>query len=286
MKRFYRMVGLDIRQGIISAYLKYMVVLIISFAFTQNYYVKIENYIANGKVVGEVTFFDILIWFFKGMKEYIPTSNKPFEIPVDFLLLNIILAIIIGNYPMKDINGYGRSILVRSDTRLSWWLSKCIWNVLSVITFYTVIYVGIIGTYVAHGGLENGIKLLFNADLMKAVFQVDLDNVNSYVLMITTIVLPIITSIAISMLQMTIAFYLNSIVSYVIIIAMYIFSAFYMKWFMMGNYIMMYRNESINQKGMNLSISLIVDAGVVLISIVSGYLYFRRYDVLEKNNDI
>ena len=286
MKRFYRMVGLDIRQGIISAYLKYMVVLIISFAFTQNYYVKIENYIANGKVVGEVTFFDILIWFFKGMKEYIPTSNKPFEIPVDFLLLNIILAIIIGNYPMKDINGYGRSILVRSDTRLSWWFSKCIWNILSVITFYATIYIGIIVVYVAHGGLSSGIEYMLNADLMKAIFQVELGTINSRGLMISIIVLPIITSIAISMLQMTLAFYLNPIVSYVIIIAMYIFSAFYMKWFMIGNYLMMYRNEFVNQKGMHLGISLIVDVGVATISIVAGYIFFRRYDVLEKNNDI
>ena len=119
MKRFYRMVRADIKQGIISEYLKYMVVLIISFIFTQNYYAKIENYISKGKVVGDATIFDLFLYFFKGMKEYIPASNNPFEIPVDFLLLNILLAIIIGNYPMKDINGYGRSVLVRSDTRLS-----------------------------------------------------------------------------------------------------------------------------------------------------------------------
>lgn len=59
-----------------------------------------------------------------------------------------------------------------------------------------------------------------------------------------------------------------------------------MKWFMMGNYLMMYRNEFINQKGMNLGIALMVDAGVMIISIVAGYLYFRRYDVLDKDNDI
>ena len=286
MKRFYRMVRSDISQGIFCGYLKYIVVFIISLIFTQNYFAKIENYIANGKIAGGVSIFDLLIYFFKGMKEYIPASNKSFEIPVEFLLLNILLAIIIGNYPMKDINGYGRTVLVRSYTRLSWWFSKCIWNVLSVITFYVAIYIGIIVIYAAHGGLSNGIRCMLNADLMSVIFGVDLGNVNNSVLMITIIVLPIISSIAISMLQMTLAFYLNPIVSYVIIIAMYIFSAFYMKWFMMGNFMMMYRNEFINHKGMHLGISLIVDAGVAIISIVAGYLYFRRYDVLDRDNDI
>jgi len=263
-----------------------MGVLIISIVFTQNYYAKVENYIAKGKVVGDVTIFDLFIYFFKGMKEYIPSSDNPFEIPIDFLLLNIFLAIIIGNYPLKDISGYGRSVLVRSDTRLSWWFSKCIWNVLSVITFYATIYIGIIVMYVAHGGLRNGIKFMLNADLTKVIFGGDLGNVNSNIVMISIIVLPIITSIALSMLQMTLAFYINPIVSYVIIIAIYIFSAFHMKWFMMGNYLMMYRNEFINIRGVHLGISLIVDAGVIAISTVAGYLYFRSYDVLDKDNDI
>ena len=55
---------------------------------------------------------------------------------------------------------------------------------------------------------------------------------------------------------------------------------------MMEKFLMMYRNEFINQKGMHLDISLIVDGGIITISIVAGYLYFRRYDVLDKDNDI
>jgi len=286
MKRFNRMVRADIRQGIFGAYLKYILVFIISLTFTENFFAKVGNYVIKGKIAGKLTIFDTVLYFFKGMQEYIPASHKPFEVPVDFLLLNILLAIIIGNYPMKDINGYGRSVLVRSDTRISWWLCKCIWNVLSVITYYVAIYIGIIVMYVGNRGLSNGIDFRLNADLMKVVFGVDLGTVNSSMLIITILLLPIITSIAISLLQMTLAFYLNPIVSFVIVIAIYIFSAFYMKWFMMGNYLMMYRNEFINQKGMHLGISLIVDAGVATISIVAGYLYFRRYDVLEKNNDI
>jgi len=202
MKRFYRMVQADIRQGILSAYLKYMIVLIVSIVFTQNYYAKVENYIVQGKVAGKVRILDLLIYFFKGMKEYIPASNRPFEIPVDFLLLNMLLAFIIWNYPMKDMNGYGRSILARSDTRMSWWLSKCIWNVLSVLTYYAAIY---------------------------------------------------------------------------------IFSAFYMKWFMIGSYLMMYRTDFINPNGMHLGKALVVNVCIIIISILTGYLYFRRHDVLDKN---
>jgi len=41
--------------------------------------------------------------------------------------------------------------------------------------------------YEAHGGLCNSRIYILNADLMKAVFRVDLRNVNSSVLMITII---------------------------------------------------------------------------------------------------
>ena len=283
MKRFYRMVQADIRQGILSAYLKYMIVLIVSIVFTQNYYAKVENYIVQGKVAGKVRILDLLIYFFKGMKEYIPASNRPFEIPVDFLLLNMLLAFIIGNYPMKDMNGYGRSILVRSDTRMSWWFSKCIWNVLSVLTYYATIYIGIIVMYVVHGGLSNGIKFVLNPDLLRTIFGTDLSDVNNSILIITIVILPIMTSIAISILQMTLAFYLNPIVSYIIVIAIYIFSAFYMKWFMIGNYLMMYRTDFINPNGMHLGKALVVNVCIIIISILTGYLYFRRHDVLDKN---
>lgn len=284
MKNFCSQVIADIRQGILRGYFKYIAVFIISIVFAVQFYLKAFNYRDRGLISGAVNFKDCVICLFKGMREYIPASNSPFEVPVEFLLLNLVLAYMIGNYPMKDLHGFGRAILLRSNTRLSWWLSKCIWNILTVLFFYMMIYLGIGFATSLLGAESTASADVLNADLIKRFLQFDIasSGVDPRQLVAYAIILQIFTSIAISMLQMTLAFILNPIISYMFVVSMYIFSAYYMKWFMMGNFLMTFRIGLVNVKGMRLGTSLIVDVIVFATSAIVGYLYFRKYDVIQK----
>ena len=60
----------------------------------------------------------------------------------------------------------------------------------------------------------------------------------------------------------------------------YISSAFYMKWFMPGNYMMAYRMIPVNSDGISFGISLIFDIGISVVSVFVGYMCFRKYDVI------
>lgn len=283
MRGFLSQVLADFKQGIWKCYVKYMIVIVISMILANGFFTDMSLYIKKGLIDSRLSYGECVVYIFRGMKEFIPSPKNPFEVPTEFLLLNIFLAFIIGNYPMKNIHEFGMLTLIRSNNRLLWWLSKCLWNIASVITFYIMIYVGIAITYITHIGVTNDNIVQLNAKVIKYVLQTGNNQIDSKMLIISAIILPIATSIAISMLQMMLAFFIKPIVSYMVTVSIYIFSAYYMKWFMIGNYMMMYRNKSINENGMQIGKSLMIDIIIFTVSIITGYVYFKRYDVLSKD---
>jgi len=64
------------------------------------------------------------------------------------------------------------------------------------------------------------------------------------------------------------------------VIVMYIMSAYYMKWFMLGNYLMVYRNALINSNGVCFRTSIVIDMILLIFSVISGYIYFRKYEII------
>lgn len=50
---------------------------------------------------------DCFAYIFRGMQEYIPNQHQPFEVPVLFLLINILLAVLIGGYAAGELHGTG-----------------------------------------------------------------------------------------------------------------------------------------------------------------------------------
>lgn len=69
-------------------------------------------------------------------------QHQPFEVPVLFLLINILLAVLIGGYAAGELHGTGLNKLVRCRRRSDWWICKCIWNVISVLGYYAALIAG------------------------------------------------------------------------------------------------------------------------------------------------
>lgn len=278
MKRFLRMVKTDINRGIFCKFPMFIMIFVISVIYVNEFYIKVIKQFKRGIVDGNIGFGDCIIYFFRGMKEYMP--GEPFEIPIQFMIINILIAYMIGYFPVRDIKEYGKNILVRSKSRLEWWMSKCIWNISIVTVFYIVLYLGmIVGTLLFSDG-----KFVWSLTLNRSITNVLLGPINSNVdintLVITIIILTYATTLAMSMVQMTLSLITSPIVSFVIVIVMNIMSAYYMKWFMPGNYLMTYRNILINSNGVQFQTSIIIDMLLLIFSAVSGYIYFRKYEII------
>ena len=79
---------------------------------------------------------------------------------------------------------------------------------------------------------------------------------------------------------MTMAFLTSAIISYISIITVAIFSAYYTVWFLPGNFLMTYRYTQVCENGVFLAKSVMVDVVIIVVSVIVGYVYFRKYDVL------
>jgi len=229
--------------------------------------------------LNEGSFLDCGISVFKGMAVFVPSPLNQFKIPIVWLTIQVFVAILILTYPTQDLFSYGTQILVRTKKRSLWWLSKCIWNCLSVMAFYLIGILVIVIFTLIYGKMS----LTPDLNVNLVVNQLDLKNYDLSQLLIAVFLLPVLTSIALSLFQMTISFILSPIYSFIIVICLLITSAYYCSPIFIGNYSMLLRNKIITPKGIDSSTAIIVNLAIITISIIVGYFYFKKYDILNKS---
>lgn len=269
----------DISYGIIQSWKKYTFIIgvcILTCGYFLRSVLMLNRY---GLIQARPGFFDYLIFMFKGMNVYIPSPNKPFNIPVLWLLFNICLAFIVANYPFKDLDSFGLQILLRSRSRGYWWLSKCIWNILTVVLCYLIalfvilIFTACTGVFSHNPDVQIGLQ----------VSQVAVSELTQNDLVLTAFVLPLITSISLSLLQMVISLISHKpALGFIAIVCLLTISAYYCSAFLSGNYLMILRSDLIiHNMGVSSQNGIIMATSISILSIVSGFAVFSKYDILK-----
>ena len=278
-----RQIKVDIRQGILLKWPFYLITFAISLGLTALFVVSKNNLIVQGKISGSVSLGDAFYYMFRGMREYDPLLKKAFDIVDSFLIWNLLLAFMAGNYPVSDLKTTGKNYLVRANTRRQWWLSKCAWNVFTVLAFYMCIFAGmLIGTYLCSLFTDNitWTSVIFNPELFKKIFLVDLQGGTQGYILAQMIVLPVAASLAISMFQMAVSLIANAPIGYITVVTICVFSAYYMKWFLIGNGMMVYRYRDVNPNGIGILLPLLASLIIFVLSGLVGYISFRNKDIL------
>ena len=149
MKNVIFQIRYDIINGIVHQWKKFMLLAVV-------YAVIIAEFLVWCKLKhlsGTFTSSDVVLWLFKGM-DWIRDTQRNIEIPTAYILPNILIAFIIGNYPFKDINGYGGMVLMRARKKSVWWISKCVWAVLTAVAAYVMLIIEILTVTLAGGKLS------------------------------------------------------------------------------------------------------------------------------------
>ena len=96
--------------------------------------------------VGELTetFGNHLLYLFQGIDEYIPSPDEPFDFPSMWLLVFLCGNLLTLTYPLRDLEGIGQQILVRSGRREYWWLAKCGWEIVSSFGYLLMLALGVL----------------------------------------------------------------------------------------------------------------------------------------------
>lgn len=264
--KWLTMINWDIKNGVIARWRYDIGTAVLAFFFCFKFYSIYKN--------SQATTMDLFIYIFCGETKYIPSPQTFFVIPVFYLAIGLYIALMIGDYAKKDFTGIGHQIFLRTPRKLEWWCSKCIWCVITVVKFYLILWAVVILFSILTGKAgsqisESGYYLLMT----------DMPNGLEEKIKIPLFLLPLLMSIALSLLQMTLSFVFESVGSYAIILAILAISAYWTSTWMIGNYGMLLRNEMFLEEGVKNEIAVGVSIILAIISIIIGYIYVKRKDI-------
>lgn len=281
--KYIKLLWFDIRNGMIYNPMLFvipvMVALIACFDLTNQISALNEfKYFETG-IKGD--FADYMMYMYGGMDKYVPEPGNPFIFPVRWTVVFLVLPFITLNYPYKDMQGFGQQILVRTRGRTIWWLSKCVWNILSVLVYHCLVF-GIAALFgIAVGG---GISGEINKDLQYAIFQIARDSVldNDAPWSFVIILLPVLVSLCINLLQMTLSLFIKPVFSFFVVAFLMISSAYFTSPYLIGNYAMPVRYDMVIKDGVSITVGLVVSLVLIIVAVGVGTIRFHQYDILNK----
>ena len=287
--KYIKMVWFDIRRGIIHKPILFIIPVIVAFiaCCDLNNRIAVQNewngYETNGcetQVKGG--FADYMMYIYGGMDKYVPESGNSFIFPIRWMVVFLMISLIMLSYPYKDIQGFGRQIIIRTRGRTIWWLSKCVWNILSVLIYHSLIF-SIAALFGIAAG--SGISGEINKDLQYEVFQIAGDSALSddtpwpFVI----ILLPVLVSLCISLLQMTLTLFFKPVFSFFVTAFLLISSSYFTSPYLIGNYAMSMRYDMVIKDGVCITAGLAVSFVLIIVSVGAGMIRFRRYDIWNED---
>lgn len=252
-----------------------LIVLIMCIYFHQ----MVREYIQLGNIKEQEGFLNYVVYALSGMEEYHVEEGVRFEIPYIWLTINFYIAYLIGNYIDSDMHGVGLQFLIRTKTKKCWLFGKTIYAMSSVIILYTFMYGIFFSMSLVMG---NGIGASREIDIYLSGIDIQLFNSSKY-LGVTIWVLPIVTSIVISLMQMMISILIKPICGYIIVAIYIISSAYWKSYFLIGNYSMLLRNEKLCDKGINSYMALGLTVIIGVATLIVGNFILKRKEILEKH---
>lgn len=252
-------------------------------AYFEMDYVSLYN---SGYIESNASFGDIILFIFRGMKIYIPSPSIKFEIPVTWLACQIFVAYLIGNYINQDMTTYGQQYIMRSTHKSYWLIGKMIYCVISVLSFYCIGYITVLG----YSLIVRDPSVTLNFDICAYVSETNIELLSKVDLVIGIIILPILTSIVLSIGQMTLSIWIKPIYSIISIVVYVCASAYYFSYLFIGNYSMILRskkiiaaNSFITSEGIDPIIALIVDCSLIVVMYLICLLKLKKHDYIEKS---
>jgi hypothetical protein len=252
---------------------RFAVSFVVSGVVCGNFLVRLYSDFAYKGISVHASLLECLMYIFRGMKEYNPDKNNIFELPIVFVVLNLYLAYLIGDYAVRDLEGYGLHMLLKTGSRVKWWISKCIWNVATVFLFYVSVFIGVACVFAAFERAD-GSLLNVNDNVLDFILGKSREALEFRDIMLFFAVL-MITSAAISLCQMAVSLYLKPLAGFILVAVLYVVSGYYMSGLLPGNYMMLYRSSSVD-----VICGLWIDVVMIAVAVFGGYGLFRKRDLV------
>ncbi|HCA29242.1 MAG TPA: hypothetical protein DEP23_06635 [Ruminococcaceae bacterium] len=279
---FFKVIRYDLKNGFVREFRKFIIAALIFLILCFDFYLRSSSMRSQFNA-SQSTFADYLLYIFMGIIEYKPKNNDPFQFPALWMLIMLLVLYIVLYYPYKDLMGYGKQVLINAHSRSAWWLSKCCWLITSVAAYFLLLY-GIVLLFC----LVMKIPLSLHTSEYLFLFDTPPQNrVISFPLYMNLelFLLPFLLITSVGLMQMFLSLIIRPLYSYCVSVTVMLASTYYLNFLMLGNYAMMLRSSRVVTNGVYVFTGLVYILILAIVSIISGLLLFRRYDILNKEQD-
>lgn len=282
---FFKLIRYDLKVGFSTTYKRYLTaagLFIIIYIF---FLLLVSSFNASIEPEGQIkwTLGNMLLYAFGGMQEYIPQPGVAFQFPAFWMLSYLLLAYVTLYYPFNDLEEFGQNILIRCRGRRLWWLSKCVWNISSVLCFFLLAWIIFI-----IGCLLSGCSLSMElSPSMSAILKLDNGRYMQFPasLIPQTLLLPPLVMISMNLFQMALSLFIKPFYSFMVTAVVLLTSSYYLSPFFIGNYAMPLRSDQMVANGVSLTAGIIFSLIIIVVSVVAGGIAFQKRDILKGEGD-
>ena len=280
---------LDLHNGLFKNNFLIVSPLLLGTVFFLDYWHRVQILIlANQLKLEQTSIGDCWMYIYGGMRVYIPQENDKFHFPVTWMILFMLGTFLVLNYPFKDLESSGQQVLVRMGGYREWWLSKCVWNIVSVFYYHGMVILTSLGLCVIKG---IPVSRKINITLLCRLFDIVdpacfWDSEDSGRFGLGWVMLPICMAAAITLFQMMLSLFLKPILAFLISTVLFITSAYLFLPFVPGNYAVALRGEWLLVDGMKLINGYIMVIFMAVSAVTIGFIKFKKYyDILGIGNN-
>ena len=276
--KMIRVFGRDLKLGTIKKFYNYVLLFVIAGMICQGTYTVYIKHFSDNMIAGNGTWFDYLMSVNPGMKVFSIVEDKEFNVPIYWFTMQIMMHYMIAYYPENDFRLYGKTIIPKIGSAGKWWISKCLWCILSVLISYGLIIVStLLFANIHNAKIKPEVTNRFLSQLHGAA----VDYLSSGDIILIVIIVPMMTTISLCLLELLLSFIISPVISYIMICAMYVLSAYYHTWWLTPGFTMWKRSSYVNfQKGYTPKTGILIAVYLSMACIIGGKLYFDRKDVL------
>lgn len=273
LKLFRRDISIGIYRNVLIFFIP-MIVSIVQCCECHNLisYLNEENLLKAGG-----TILDYYMYCMQGMAVFHFDPRQYFTIPIYWFMFQICISYCIGYYSYQDFMQNGRNLFLAVKDRKSWWDSKCLWC-MSVVLFYYIVFGISTILSAAYWGAEW--KLSYTVDFVTRVFDANVAYMSNAEIVLISVILPCVVTIGLCLFQILFGFFTTPVVSFACMCGVYVLSAYYTDWFLLGNYTMWLRSTYLTAEGVNPFSGLILGVNLSVCVWYTGRMYFGDKDIL------
>ncbi len=224
---------------------------------------------------------DFIIYNFRGMRVYSPDLGEEYRLPAVWLIYQVFISLIVGYYPVRDLAGYGKNTLLRTRSRITWFLSKIIWTLCMVLVYYLIIFLAAVFFSLVSG---NSLSFFPTYDATLLFGEIDLNTVYVETLTVYMIFIPFLISAVMSIVQVVASYIVSPFVSFIGISVFMVACTYVAKPWLVGNGSMILRTKFHSIYGFTAEDILLWLLIYLLSALIVGFIYFSRKDILRREN--